>query len=250
MLSSQQESMIDFDSDYLRGRSKIVGIDEAGRGALAGPVVAATLMLSDRFYRNSDYIKSFEKLNDSKQIDSKVRDDIFFKFKNLRDEGIIDYEIGISSVEEVENLNILGATKLAMLRAIENLDARNNLNLTKFSSAATLFGETTGSLSLAEVIVDGLPLKGFIYRHKAIVKGDAKSFVIAGASIIAKVTRDKIMKDESLKYPKYDFDIHKGYGTALHSQNILLYGASPIHRKSFLKNIRGEQLKNNQGELF
>lgn len=246
------QKLAQFDAPYLRSKRFIVGVDEAGRGALAGPVVAAAMCVSDKFYADKQLLKAIEKLDDSKKLDHNLRAELFEKFSNLKKNGIIDFEAQSASVAEVESLNILGATKLAMRRALDAVNARNSLNLASSSAPATLFGEGGGDISRAEVLIDGIKLKNFPYRHIAVVKGDAQSLAIAAASIIAKVTRDTLMEDLAQKYPRYGFEIHKGYGTPAHLQNILIYGASEIHRPSFLKNLRESEGKEKsvQGELF
>ncbi|MBO6102715.1 MAG: ribonuclease HII, partial [Opitutales bacterium] len=149
-----------------------------------------------------------------------------------------DFEASFASVEEIERLNIVGATKLAMARAVSAVNARGCLNLAPSCAPATLFGEGDADISRADVLIDGIPLKNFPYRHLAVVKGDAQSLAIAAASIVAKVVRDDFMDELALKYPRYGFEIHKGYGTPAHRQNILIYGACAAHRPSYLKKLR------------
>lgn len=243
-------NLADFDKPYMRSKRFIVGVDEAGRGALAGDVVAAAVSINDKFYADKDLLKSLEKLNDSKKLNEDLRKELFKKLSLLKQNGILDFEVGIASVKEIEKYNILGATKIAMRRALDAVNERGNLSLANSSTPATLFGEGGSDLSRAEVLIDGIKLKNFPYRHFAIVKGDATSLAIAAASIIAKVTRDTMMEELAIKYPRYGFEIHKGYGTPLHSQNILIYGTSPVHRPSFLKKLRDETPKPTQAELF
>ena len=242
--------LAEFDKPYMRSKRFIVGVDEAGRGALAGDVVAAAVSISDKFYEDNSLLKSLEKLNDSKKLSEETRKELFKKLSHLKRNGVLDFEAGIATVEEIEKFNILGATKIAMRRALDAVNVRGNLSLANSSMPATLFGEGGSDLSRAEVLIDGIKLKNFPYRHFAIVKGDASSLAIAAASIVAKVTRDEMMEKLALKYPRYGFEIHKGYGTPLHLQNILIYGASPAHRPSFLKKLRDETPKPKQAELF
>ena len=239
-----------FDKEYIRGRSFLVGVDEAGRGALAGPVVAAAMAVSDKLYADAGILKSLEKLDDSKKLDETCREKLFEIFKNLKKNSWLDFEAASADVNEIEKLNIVGATKLAMARALEKLNARMSLNLSASGAPASLFGEGGRDLSKADVIIDGLALKKFPYRHFNVIKGDGKSLAIAGASIVAKVTRDMMMKEFAAAHPRYGFEIHKGYGTPVHSQNILIYGACEIHRPSFLKKLRDETIPETQGELF
>ncbi|MGL5052799.1 MAG: ribonuclease HII [Cetobacterium sp.] len=187
----------------------IIGVDEAGRGPLAGPVVAAAAKLKK-------YDKKLDKINDSKKLTEKSREELFHVVMENFDIGV-----GIASVEEIEELNILNATFLAMRRAIDELDK---------------------SVSYDRVLVDGNhKIREFNKEQIPVVKGDSKSLSIAAASIIAKVTRDKIMISISEKYPEYLFQKHKGYGTIIHREAILKKGAiAGVHRKSFLKKILGE----------
>ncbi|MGL5088153.1 MAG: ribonuclease HII, partial [Cetobacterium sp.] len=187
----------------------IIGVDEAGRGPLAGPVVAAAAKLKK-------YDEKLDKINDSKKLTEKSREELFHVVMENFDIGV-----GIASVEEIEELNILNATFLAMRRAIDELDK---------------------SVSYDRVLVDGNhKIREFKKEQTPVVKGDSKSLSIAAASIIAKVTRDKIMISISEKYPEYLFQKHKGYGTIIHREAILKKGAiAGVHRKSFLKKILGE----------
>lgn len=242
--------LANFDTPYLTSKRFVVGVDEAGRGALAGPVVAAAMCISDSFYKDAALLKSLEKLNDSKKLDDTARRDIFQKLSTLKKNGVIDFEPASASVEEIESLNILGATKLAMTRALNAINERMSLNLSSSSMPATLFGEGGADFSRADVLIDGIELKKFPFRHIAVVKGDAKSLAIAAASIVAKVTRDDIMNELALQYNRYGFEAHKGYGTPQHLQNILIYGASKIHRPSFLKKLREETKTPQQDTLF
>ncbi|MGL4999837.1 MAG: ribonuclease HII [Cetobacterium sp.] len=187
----------------------IIGVDEAGRGPLAGPVVAAAAKLKK-------YDEKLDKINDSKKLTEKSREDLFHVVMENFDIGV-----GIASVEEIEELNILNATFLAMRRAVDELDK---------------------TVSYDRVLVDGNhKIREFNKEQIPVVKGDSKSLSIAAASIIAKVTRDKIMIAISENYPEYLFQKHKGYGTIIHREAILKKGAiAGVHRKSFLKKILGE----------
>ena len=253
-MSSKKESAIkslaNFDAEYLTGRSWLVGIDEAGRGCLAGPVCAGAVAVRARAYANPSFLEALSQLNDSKKLTEKQRGEIYEKLCFLKKSGEIDFEAGFASVEEIERVNILAATQMAMARAAETLDERLHLCLGAASSPATLFGEIALDTSSGFVLIDGKPMKKFPYSHTAVVKGDGCSLAIAAASIVAKVTRDRYMEDISGKYPRFGFEIHKGYGTAAHLQNLLLFGATDIHRPSFLKKMRGESKEERQSELF
>ena len=191
---------LDFQEQFYSDKVKIiVGVDEAGRGPLAGPVVAAACILS-RAYINND-------INDSKQLSEKKREELFELIKK----DAIAYGVGIVSAEEIDTLNIYEATKKAMKEAINNLKVKFDLILT-----------------------DAMPLKGFDVEVVSIIKGDAKALPIAAASIIAKVTRDHMMEELAKKYPEYGFEEHKGYGTAKHMEALKKYGPiKGVHRFSY-----------------
>ncbi len=187
----------------------IIGVDEAGRGPLAGPVVAAAAKLKK-------YDERLEKINDSKKLTEKMRDQLF-------DVVMENFEIGVgvADVAEIDELNILNATFLAMRRAISNLNKEVDFD---------------------KVLVDGNhKIREYLGEQDPVIKGDSKSLSIAAASIIAKVTRDRMMIDIAEKYPEYQFQKHKGYGTVVHRGVILDKGPiEGVHRKSFLKKILGE----------
>lgn len=185
-----------------QGYSSICGVDEAGRGPLAGPVCAAAVIL-----KPNDII---EGVNDSKKLSEKKREALYDVIKARA----VAYSIAFASVEEIEELNILNATMLAMKRAVEGLP--------QAADYAIIDGNKTPDLSIP---------------CSAIVKGDANSMSIAAASILAKVTRDRLMLEYDKEYPQYMFAKHKGYGTKVHTQAIREYGPCPIHRMSFLKKI-------------
>lgn len=190
----------------------IIGVDEAGRGPLAGPVVAAAASLKE-------YSDVLQEINDSKKLTEKKREKLFDIIQEKFHIGV-----GIASVEEIDSMNILNATFLAMRRAIENL--------------------SENCLVDTLILVDGnFKIREFNGNQEPVIKGDAKSLSIAAASIIAKVTRDRIMIKESEKYPQYQFEKHKGYGTKAHREAILKHGALDIHRKSFLTKILAKSEK-------
>lgn len=196
---------------YEKGIVSICGIDEAGRGPLAGPVVVAcSLMPKDSM---------IEGVNDSKKIAEKKRERIY---EEIIKEAIA-YGVGIINQEEIDRINILNATKKGLTIAIKELEEKlEKQNLKR--PEVILVDALTGIDTL------GIP-------YKSIIHGDAISYSIACASIIAKVTRDRIMKQMDEIYPQYGFAKHKGYGTAAHMQAIRENGLSPIHRRSFVKNI-------------
>ncbi len=189
-----------------QGFEIVCGVDEAGRGPLAGPVCAAAVILPDGLV--------IEGLDDSKKLTEKKRDMLY----DIICEEAIAYGIAFASVEEIEEMNILQATFLAMKRAVESLNVKPDLAL-----------------------VDGNQKPSLDIQARTLVKGDAKSPSIAAASILAKVTRDRLMTEIAEEYPQYEFPKHKGYGTKLHYEKIMEHGISPVHRRSFLKKITGEK---------
>ena len=188
----------------------IVGVDEAGRGPLAGPVVAAAVILP-RAYINKG-------INDSKQLSEKKREELFEVIKK----DAIAYGVGIVDADTIDRINIYEATKVAMKEAIANLKHKFDLILT-----------------------DAMKLSGYDVEVIDIIKGDAKALPIAAASIIAKVTRDRMMKEYAKQYPEYGFDVHKGYGTKMHLEALDKYGPIPhFHRFSYkpVRNASEKQL--------
>ena len=185
-----------------KGFRYICGVDEAGRGPLAGPVCAAAVILPDNMI--------IDGVNDSKKLTEKKREMLFDVIK----EKALAYSIAFATVEEIEEMNILNATMLAMKRALDGLEIKADYGM-----------------------IDGNKLPPLDIPCECIVKGDAKSMSIAAASILAKVSRDRLCYEYAEKYPEYGFDKHKGYGTKLHTEAILKYGPCEIHRMSFLKKI-------------
>ena len=191
----------DYENDkYKKGYTAVCGCDEAGRGPLCGPVVAAAVILP------KDLV--IEGLNDSKKLTEKKREALF----DVICEKAIAYGIASASPEEIDEINILNASMLAMRRAVDKLSVKADFCL-----------------------IDGNCSRGFEMDTEAVVKGDSKSYSIAAASILAKVSRDRYIVKMSEQYPGYGFEIHKGYGTKLHYEMLDRYGPSSVHRKSFLK---------------
>lgn len=188
---------------FSNGYEIVCGVDEAGRGPLAGDVYAAAVILP------KDHV--IEGVNDSKKLTEKKRDILYDKII----EECVCYSVGIATAQEIDEINILQATFLAMKRAVEGLDIIPQL--------ALVDGNRVPPLDDTDVVT--------------VVKGDAKSASIAAASIIAKVSRDRYMLEMAKKYPQYQFEKHKGYGTKLHYEMIEKYGICEIHRKSFLKKV-------------
>jgi ribonuclease HII len=214
----------------------LIGIDEAGRGCLAGPVTAGACVLRPDFFECKEAVTLSAAINDSKQLSAKARGEQLAIIEGLRDRGLLDFSVASGSVEEIAELNILGANRLAMQRAVEALAARaDGWSLPLMATDGPLFE----SAEEVRIIVDGRPLKPFPYTHTGIVKGDGKSLAIAMASIAAKVSRDRVMLELAKKYPEYGFEKHKGYGTAAHRTALHKHGATPIHRALFLRKVLG-----------
>lgn len=185
-----------------KGYVNICGVDEAGRGPLAGPVCAAAVILPEG--------KIIDGVNDSKKLTEKKREALFDVIK----EQALAYAVAFATVEEIEEMNILNATMLAMKRAVESLPVKADF-----------------------AMIDGNRLPDLTIDSEYIVKGDAKSMSVACASILAKVTRDRLLYKYAEEYPQYHFDKHKGYGTKLHVEALRKYGPCPYHRLSFLRKI-------------
>ncbi len=181
------------------GARRVAGVDEAGRGPLAGPVVAAAVILPYPF--------DHDRLTDSKKLSPLRREAIYEALTSGAD---IAWAVGQASVEEIDEINILRATGLAMQRAVAALDPAPD-----------------------HLLVDGRPMRGFSVAQTSIINGDGRSFSVAAASVIAKVTRDRLMLALHDQYPQYDFARHKGYGTAAHRSALAKHGPCPIHRRSF-----------------
>lgn len=194
---------LEFEKEALaKGYKSVCGVDEAGRGPLAGPVCAAAVILPEGVI--------IEGVNDSKKLSEKKRESLFDVIR----EQALSYSIAYATVDEIEEINILNATMLAMRRAIDGLEIKADY-----------------------AMIDGNKIPPLDIDAECIVKGDAKSMSIACASILAKVSRDRLLYKYAKEYPMYGFDKHKGYGTKVHREAILKYGPCPYHRKSFLKKL-------------
>ena len=199
--------MLDYELEYYKsGKKLIAGVDEAGRGPLAGPVCVAAVIMP------FEQDKIIEEINDSKKLTEKKREKLFEKIKNTA----ISYNIVFVDEKTIDSINILNATKLGMKQAIEGLGVKPEL-----------------------VLIDAVKIDTCV-PTESIIKGDAKSYNIAAASILAKVTRDKLMVELDKKYPEYNFKKHKGYGTKEHIENLKKFGKCEIHRNSFIKHFVGE----------
>ncbi|MGN1304706.1 MAG: ribonuclease HII [Oscillospiraceae bacterium] len=203
-------TLFEFDTEFRKQNGVFCGVDEAGRGPLAGDVYAAAVILPEEVV--------IEGINDSKKLSEKKRELLYDEIIEKADA----YCVATASVEEIDELNILGATFLAMKRAVEGLGTEVGLAL-----------------------VDGNRTPPLGCSVQTLIKGDGTSASIAAASILAKVERDRYMKKLAEEYPEYQFERHKGYGTKLHNELILKYGASPVHRKTFLRKLYAK----NGGEI-
>lgn len=186
-----------------KGFKYICGIDEAGRGPLAGPVVVASVILPEN--------SMIEGINDSKKVSEKKREKLY----DMIIEEAISYGVGIIGQDEIDEINILNATKKGVTMSLEELIQKPDIILVD---------------ALSKINTLGVP-------YESIIKGDAKCYSISAASIIAKVTRDRIMREWDKVYPQYGFASHKGYGTSIHIKALKEYGPSPIHRKTFIKHF-------------
>lgn len=196
-----------------KGYTCIAGVDEVGRGPLAGPVVTAAVILPEDF--------NVLGVDDSKKLSEKRREELYDQIL----ERCVAYGIGMADHEVIDEINILQATKRAMKEAIAACEHQ-------------LTEKTAGAASIDFVLIDAVTLEGLEVPQHAVIKGDAKVLAIAAASIVAKVTRDRMMVQYAEKYPWYAFEKNKGYGTAAHYEGIRAHGTCPIHRMTFLKNMK------------
>lgn len=228
-----------FDRKRIKSYSGIIGVDEAGRGCLAGPVVAGAVLLSSDFFRKAKNRKACLGVNDSKQIKEREREDIFEQILKLASSGELYWGAGHSSVMEIESENIVGATCLAMKRALEKLSiSSKNTWIPLLKNEEDLFsGEIFSDEKAWIVSVDGRPMKKLPYQHEGLIKGDTFSLAIAMGSIVAKVTRDRLMRKLALKFKGYDFSSNKGYGSPKHLTGLLKNGPCVHHRPKFLRNL-------------
>jgi ribonuclease HII len=242
-----------FDLKQINGVTSLIGIDEVGRGAFAGPVVAAAVLVTREFLESRWAVAKGSRVNDSKVLNAEQREELWSEFEKLGAAGQIHVSSGLATVEEIAELNILGATKLAMRRALGAIyppeafeTKRDEPDL--FSS----FEERTSfhPIVSARVLVDGLALRGFPYPHTAFVNGDARSLCIAMASIVAKVTRDRLMVELEGKFPGYGFAQHKGYGTEEHREAVLRIGRCTEHRDAFLRKLLATRVDPSQMDFL
>lgn len=222
---------------WKKGYKYVAGIDEAGRGPLAGPVAAGAVLILEKDFKE---VKKIESVKDSKKLSETMRKEIYL---NLIKNKKIKWGIGMVSEKVIDKINILEATKLAMIKAIRDLEKKNKVKVDF-------------------IILDGKMKLNLNIEQKSIVKADDKVFSVSAASIIAKVMRDRIMEKYDKKYPKYNFKKHKGYGTREHLKKIKKHGICKIHRRGFwpisnyekklLKKLETEKIKilNGKGKLL
>lgn len=275
-----------YDRNALRHCQRLIGVDEVGRGAWAGPVVACAVAIDLAFLSGNWCRRRGREVNDSKRLSPGLRESLCQDLRRQCASGAIHFALGEAGVEEIERLNVFGATVLAMRRALEGLSITACLNLpanrdhrprgrqseldfserTDDEAVASKHhpdalrgkapeavvdklphrerdGPLAGSAAAAttdeplRILIDGKPLRALPYRHEAIVGGDSRSFCIALASILAKVSRDRAMAALDADYPQYGFGEHKGYGTPNHRAAILAHGPLELHRRVFLRNL-------------
>lgn len=201
--TARQAAMREYENQKRKeGYRLIAGVDEAGRGPLAGPVFAASVILPENCV--------IDGINDSKKLSEKKREELF----DIICEKAVCWNVASVDEKVIDEINILNATHLAMNNAVNGMSIKPDY-----------------------VMIDGNSIKNMDLPHCTIVKGDAKSISIAAASVLAKVSRDRFITEIAKKYPEYGFEKHKGYGTALHNEAILKYGPCPVHRKTFLKKL-------------
>ena len=226
-----------FDYNLLRNCEYVIGVDEVGRGSLAGPVAAAACLVGRDFFASQQVVLLSAEFKDSKKLTPKMRSKLMQRVEDLRADGYLDYAVGSSSVKEIATHNILGATRLAMQRALDALLGQTKLGA--FTNEPQVLGHDFISFGDQRCLVqiDGPPLKAFPYPHRSVVKGDGQSLSIAIASVVAKVHRDAYMQDLDRQFPVYGFAQHKGYGTEQHRFAVKAHGAISEHRHLFLRKL-------------
>jgi ribonuclease HII len=241
-----------FDLKQIEDCAQLIGVDEAGRGALAGPVVAGAVLVTQEFLEGRWAVTRGGRVNDSKLLTPPQRDEVFADIEQLMLAGQVHATVGEAGVAEIEEFNILGATKLAMRRALEAIyppaafARRPEPDLFASDAEVRAFQPQVS----CRILVDGLALRGFVYPHTSVVHGDARSLCIAMASIVAKVTRDRLMEALEAKHPGYGFAQHKGYGTDEHRDALLKLGRCPAHRGAFLRKLMRGRMDPAQLRLF
>jgi ribonuclease HII len=241
-----------FDLKQIETVASLIGVDEVGRGAFAGPVVAAAVLVNREFLESRWALTKSRRVNDSKLLTAEQREELWAEFEELGAKGLIYAQFGMAGVDEIAQFNILGATKLAMRRALEAIhppeafERKIEPDLFASLEERSSFRPTVS----ARVLIDGLSLRGFPYPHTAYVNGDARSLCIAMASIVAKVARDRVMRELDGKFPGYGFAQHKGYGTEEHREAVLRLGRCLEHREMFLRKLLAVRIDPAQMQMF
>jgi len=236
--------LVGFDKRHIGAADCLIGIDEAGRGCLAGPVVAAAVRCRKAFYHTSWCSRNSRMVDDSKRLSAAQRAAVVTRFRYALEQDWIRLGIGIATIDEIERYNVYHANSLAMRRALEQVADIEE---------APLWEETAEQADPVRILIDGKPIRTFPNRHAAIVKGDQKSLAIALAGIHAKQHRDNLMDQLDRDYPEYRFAQHKGYGTEMHVAALKNLGPCPHHRLSFLCKALGNpevKLNHRQDSLF
>ncbi len=230
-----------YDCKLIQECSGIVGVDEAGRGCLAGPVVAGCVILPANFFTQASNRKHFEKINDSKKFDEPTRENLFERIQNSIGKKKLYGATGSASVSEINEYNIVGATCLAMQRAMLSASRMSGGQwLPVLKKEPDLFSDEEERRENWHVLVDGRPMKKLIYQHQGLIKGDTISLGIAMASILAKVIRDRSMRKLSTEFPEYGFSSNKGYGAPVHLEALQKFGPTVHHRNKFIRNLLNE----------
>ena len=218
---SRPNALCCLDATYCEGRLGLVGVDEVGRGAIAGPVVAVALLVEAAFYKEQFDPEALALIQDSKALTPHSREVAFQHLKRWQSQNYLTWALGYTRPATVDRLNVFHATALAMRHALDLLRKNSPADFSKYL-----------------VLIDGLPMPSLPYEHLALPQADTKSFAVAGASIVAKLTRDARMARHA-QAPLYGFGQHKGYGTSGHFRALKLHGPSAAHRRSFLaKHLR------------
>ena len=242
------------DRKLAKGRSGIVGVDEAGRGCLAGPVMAGAVLLRSSFFREAKHRKLTVEINDSKQFNEAKREELYARVIQLADQSALIASTGEASVQEIERHNIVGATCLAMKRAMKKLSQKSDGLWKPLEQSSPKWLEVGYKAKQPWIVlIDGRPLKKLPIRHQGLIKGDSISLSIAMASMMAKVTRDRFMRKLHLEFPNYGFDSNKGYGAPVHLNALQELGPTQHHRPRFIRNLlkepKGSKSADGQSQL-
>ncbi len=226
-----------FDRKALGDRDWLVGIDEVGRGAIAGPLMTCAVCVSRSFYGLQPMPRGSGKINDSKLVKPAARTALDALIRSWASYGHLFFAFGSASHEEVDRFNVFGATVLAMHRALDALSQDGDGRFYLARTDASRWPQDRHPTLPSQILLDGIPMRHLPYLHQAVPGGDAKSLAIAMASILAKVRRDTLMVEMHNQFPHYCFDSNKGYRSPDQKRGLLQYGPSPIHRLRLLRNV-------------